>query len=201
MRSRGTLSNLGVLRKSPVGWREGIAQAELEESLPHRTALQVAQAVDCKDWLSHDLLLKIDRCLMAHGVEGRVPFLDLVVAKAVFELPDQAKVSRGIRKYVLRKWLEKNLPVSNPFSKKRGFTVPVGEWIYSRGEQLGSIIASCPGVVEICYPERVRAVFRSRGKRETFAAWTLLFYALWYRRHILGQNVEGDVFEYLNQGL
>ncbi len=41
-----------------------------------RTRLQVAQATDIADWLPHDLLLKLDRCLMAHGVEGRTPFLD-----------------------------------------------------------------------------------------------------------------------------
>jgi asparagine synthase (glutamine-hydrolysing) len=49
------------------------------------------------DWLPHDLLLKLDRCMMAHAVEGRTPFLDPGVAKAAFRLPDAMKLrdSRG----------------------------------------------------------------------------------------------------------
>ena len=34
--------------------------------------LAAAQATDMTDWLPNDLLLKADRCLMAHGVEGRM---------------------------------------------------------------------------------------------------------------------------------
>jgi asparagine synthase (glutamine-hydrolysing) len=135
---------------------------------------------------------------MAHGVEGRVPLLDPAVAAAAFPLPDRFKVNKGVGKYVLRKWLHEHLPEAAPFSKKRGFTVPVGEWIAGRGEQLGALVASSPGIEEICRPEGVTKVFRSSGKREGFAAWTLLFYALWYRRHILGQLPEGDTFEYLS---
>ena len=197
MRPRGTFDNLGVLRRPTAGWRDGIVAAETRASIDGRTPLQVAQATDCADWLPHDLLLKVDRCLMAHGVEGRVPFLDLAVARAVFPLPDRLKVSKGTGKYVLRKWLAEHLPEAAPFSKKRGFTVPVGEWIAARGDRLGALVAAAPGIEDICDPDGVRKVFRSRGKREGFAAWTLLFYALWYRRHILGQLPDGDTFEYL----
>ena len=49
---------------------------------PYR--LQIAQAVDCVHWLPNDLLTKLDRCLMAHGVEGRTPFLDPEVAGFAF---------------------------------------------------------------------------------------------------------------------
>ena len=59
-------------------------------------------------WLPHDLLLKADRCLMAHAVEGRTPFLDKGVAAAAFRLPDGMKVRDGVGKWILRKWLEKN---------------------------------------------------------------------------------------------
>ena len=198
MRPRGTFDNLGVLRRSTAGWRDGIVAAEVRSSIDGRTPLQVAQATDCADWLPHDLLLKVDRCLMAHGVEGRVPLLDPAVAAAVYPLPDRFKVSKGVGKYVLRKWLDQHLPEAAPFSKKRGFTVPVGEWITGRGEELGALVSTSPGIEEVCLQDGVRNVFRSRGKREGFAAWTLLFYALWYRRHILGQLPHGDTFEYLS---
>jgi asparagine synthetase B (glutamine-hydrolysing) len=54
---------------------------------PGRTRLQAAQALDVTDWLPNDLLVKLDRCLMAHGVEGRVPLLDTGVAAAAVPLP------------------------------------------------------------------------------------------------------------------
>ncbi|MDO8324452.1 MAG: asparagine synthase (glutamine-hydrolyzing), partial [Phenylobacterium sp.] len=48
-------------------WR---AQARAPASL---TRLQQAQWADIATWLPNDLLLKLDRCLMAHGLEGRTP--------------------------------------------------------------------------------------------------------------------------------
>ncbi|MEO6339896.1 MAG: asparagine synthase (glutamine-hydrolyzing), partial [Caulobacteraceae bacterium] len=53
------------------------------------TPLQQAQAADMATWLPNDLLLKLDRCLMAHGLEGRTPFLDPDVAAFAFNLPDR----------------------------------------------------------------------------------------------------------------
>src|SRR3546814_11871478 len=61
---------------------------------------------------------------------------------------------------------------------KRGFTVPVGEWIHRRGGELGPLVAADPAVEEIAHPERVRELFAADGKRAGFAAWILLFYAL-----------------------
>ena len=40
-------------------------------------------------------------------------------------------------------------------------------------------------------------VTRAELVRHGFAAWQLLFYALWHRRHILGLPPAGDVFETL----
>ncbi|MBC7801048.1 MAG: asparagine synthetase B, partial [Gemmatimonadaceae bacterium] len=85
-----------------------------------------------------------------------------------------------------------------PFAPKQGFTVPVGAWIAGQGARLGPLVASQPGVAEIADPGRVTALFRAAGgRREGFAAWTLLFYALWHRTHILGLPPAGDVFESL----
>ncbi len=196
-RRRGALEGLGLLRDSHRGWREGIAAAEREEMLPGRTPLQVAQAVDCVDWLPNDLLLKLDRCLMAHGVEGRVPFLDPDVASFAFRLPDHLKVWRNQGKWLLRRWLERHLPESRPFSPKRGFTVPVGQWIGRRGNELAPLVAENPAVAAMCRPDRVRALFRElaerpQGGRRGFAAWVLLFYALWHRAHVAGHGLADD---------
>ena len=197
IRSRGIFDRLGVLREEPTGWRDGILAAESTLVTAERSRLQVAQAVDCADWLPNDLLIKLDRCLMAHGVEGRTPFLDPKVAEVAFRLPDGLKVADGRGKYLLRKWLERYLPEARPFERKRGFTVPVGEWIARRGAALGPLVAEQPGITDLCLPERVIKLFRNPDKHQGFAAWTLLFYALWHRRHILDRPPAGDVFETL----
>ena len=192
MRRSGTFDGLGVLRDGVAdGWRDGIAASERREGGNGRTRLQTAQAVDCADWLPNDLLLKADRCLMANGIEGRVPFLDPVVAALAFRLPDAMKVRKGMGKWLLRKWLDRALPAARPFERKRGFTVPVGEWI-ANNPDLGEVLARQPGIVEICRPGTVEALFRHPGKDTGFACWTLLFYALWHRRHILGLPTQGD---------
>ncbi len=194
LRPRGILDRLEVLRDEPRGWRDGIAAAQVHAERRGRTKLQVGQAIDCADWLPNDLLTKLDRCLMAHGVEGRTPFLDPVVADVAFRLPDDFKVRKGMGKWLLRRWLEDNLPQAQPFTKKRGFTVPVGTWIASQGAKLGPLVAAEPGVAEVCRPGSVERLFKASGKRVGLAAWVLLFYALWHRRHILGLEPEGDVF-------
>ena len=158
---------------------------------------QAAQAVDCAEWLPNALLTKLDRCLMAHGVEGRTPFLDPAVANAAFNLPDRMKVRGRRGKWLLRKWLSDAAPAADAFGPKKGFTVPVGEWIAARGDDIGPLVARQPGVAERCHSEAVEAVFRSGGKREGFAAWSLLFYALWPQHHIVGEQAAGDAFDAL----
>ena len=198
MRNRGILQDLGVLREESRNWRDGIVVAQGAASQPGRSALQVAQAVDCADWLPADLLTKLDRCLMAHGVEGRVPFLDPVMANLAYALPDRLKIKKGKGKWLLRRWLETGLPAARPFEAKRGFTVPVGEWIAKRAGELGPLVAAQPGIEEICNPGAVDSLFSNTGKRQGKAQWTLLFYSLWHQNHILGKSTQGDVFETLS---
>ena len=198
MRTRGTFGGLDVLRMRPSGWRDGLVAAETQATTPGRTRLQIAQATDIADWLPHDLLLKLDRCLMAHAVEGRTPFLDPDVAAAAYSLPDAMKVRDGRGKWLLRQWLARHCPAAHPFAPKQGFTVPIAAWIAGQGARLGPLVAAQPGVAEIAEPGRVIALFRAAsGKREGFAAWTLLFFALWHHAHILARPVGGTVFEVL----
>jgi asparagine synthase (glutamine-hydrolysing) len=201
MRRRGFMEGLGVLRDESRRWRDGIARTEKRLAQAPLTKLQQAQALDCADWLPNDLLLKVDRCLMAHGLEGRTPFLDPAVANLAFHLPDGLKVANGHGKYLLRRWLEYALPLAEPFSPKRGFTVPVAEWMGPQARALAPLVARNPGIAEICHPEKVARLFCAfgdkGGKREGSACWHLLFYALWHRIHVEAKPVAHDVFAML----
>jgi asparagine synthase (glutamine-hydrolysing) len=200
-RARGTLAQLGLLRGELAGWRDGVAAAEVGAATGGRTRLQQAQAADCAEWLPNDLLTKLDRCLMAHGVEGRTPFLDPGVADFAFTLPDELKVRGRLGKHLLRRWLQQALPEAGALAAKRGFTVPVGTWIARRGAQLGPLVAARAAIGAICEPSAVERLFReAAGKHEGHAAWTLLFYALWHRHHIERAPPRPDVFTALGEG-
>ncbi len=146
------------------------------------TRLQQAQYADIATWLPNDLLLKLDRCLMANGLEGRTPFLDREVAAFAFNLPDRLKVRGRYGKWLLRKWLEGACPASDPWARKQGFSVPVADWIAPRAADLGPRIAANEAVRQVCDVEAVAAAFAPGGSAK--ARWPLLFFALWSLIHL-----------------
>ena len=192
MRMRGIMDGFGVLRES-TPWRKSLQEAEKEAAKLRYSKLQQAQFIDCQDWLPNDLLTKVDRMLMAHGLEGRPPFLDPHVANFALTLPDKLKLHKGRGKHIVRQWLAHNFPEVDPFAKKRGFTVPVGEWIGRRAQILAPFVAHQPGVAEICEPKKVEALFKDLGKKGHFAAWNLLFYAIWHTIHVMKAPLQGGL--------
>jgi asparagine synthase (glutamine-hydrolysing) len=196
-RSKGVFDPFDLITTPMTGWRDGLAHAEMAAAGYDRNQLQALQAADCAEWLPNDLLTKLDRCLMAHGIEGRTPFLDPVVADLAFRLPDTLKTRNRLGKYALRAWLQKALPPARAFAEKQGFDVPVAEWIARRGDKLGPLVARNPGIRAIAAPDKVEALFRRGGKRVGFASWSLLFYALWHRVHVEGLEPGPDVFQTL----
>ncbi len=197
-RRKGPCDGLDLLRQPLTGWRDGIAAAEAAAAGQDFNALQRAQAVDFVDWLPHSVLIGLDRCLMHFGLEGRTPLLDPAVADFGFALPNRLKLRHGQGKYLLRRWLADHNPAAQPFAKKLGFTVPVGEWIAREGARLGPLVARDPGVAALCRPETVRAVFASSDKAHRLLAWRLLFLALWHRRHIQSLEPQGDTLACLD---
>jgi asparagine synthase (glutamine-hydrolysing) len=175
------------------GWRVGLGAAERQAAVG-RGRLSAMQALDCAEWLPNDLLVKLDRCLMAHGVEGRTPFVDPLVAAFALALPDRCKVDWRRGKLVLRRWLAERLPQAEPFAKKRGFKPPIGRWMAARGEALARLVAGAPGIAAFAAPEAVGRVF-ARGEAQ--ARWSLLFYALWHAHHVLGVDAGASVAEVL----
>jgi asparagine synthase (glutamine-hydrolysing) len=151
-------------------------------------ALQRAQARDIAGWLPSDLLLKLDRCLMAHGLEGRTPFLDPEVARFAFALPDRFKLRGRLGKWLLRLWLARHCPGAEPFARKSGFTTPVQAWIAPRAAALGPRVAEVEGVRRLCEADAVRAVFADARHAEH--RWPLLFLAVWWGIHAEGLTPE-----------
>ena len=165
---------------------------------PH-SEMQRRQAADIATWLPHDLLLKLDSMLMAHGIEGRTPFLDAAVLP-FFYLPDRWKVRRRgwhrLGKWILRDILHTELPAARAFSRKRGFSVPVGAWLAPSGEDLAAVIPHI--LAPFVEPAATRAFLRARVATHPQLAWNLVFGALWHQIHIGGVAPEGGILAVLN---
>ena len=139
--------------------------------------------------LLDDLLPKMDRMTMAHGLEARSPFLDRALVEHAAALPDAVK-RRGSRgKRVLREAARGLLPEEARRRRKRGFVVPLGAWF--RGELrplLHDLLLDGPRLAaRVHRGELERLVREHEGGRADHGhrLWTLLTLEMWLRRHRL----------------
>ena len=87
------------------------------------------QWCDLHLWLAGDILLKADKMSMAHSLELRVPFLDREVFALARRLPPDVKADARQTKKALRAAAARHLPLPSAERKKRGFPVPVRDWL------------------------------------------------------------------------
>lgn len=81
-----------------------------------------------KEWLPNDLLMKVDKMSMAHGLEVRTPFLDSDLIDYFFGLDNKQKINR----HLFRKVVSKVLPGEIMRRKKQGFTLPLSNWFLKK---------------------------------------------------------------------
>jgi asparagine synthase (glutamine-hydrolysing) len=86
-------------------------------------------AVEIDLSLPDDMLAKVDRTSMRHSLEVRSPFLDPALVELSLSLPAAAHFSALSSKRLLRRALRGILPDRVLDAPKRGFEVPVGDWI------------------------------------------------------------------------
>lgn len=87
------------------------------------------QWVDWQTWLPRDILRKADRMSMAHSLELRVPFLDRQVLAAAQALPRRYRCTGRRGKIALRAAAARRLPPQLADAPKRGFPVPLADWL------------------------------------------------------------------------
>jgi asparagine synthase (glutamine-hydrolysing) len=96
---------------------------------PSRNAVQRAEYADLKIYMPNDPLVKVDRMSMAHGLEVRCPLLDRRVVELAFRIPASRKQQGAQGKALLRALARRRLPGALWQLPKRGFTVPIGDWL------------------------------------------------------------------------
>jgi asparagine synthase (glutamine-hydrolysing) len=66
---------------------------------------------------------------MACSIEARVPFLDNDLANLALQMPERFKVKGTTTKFLLREVASRHAPTECVYRAKRGFTLPMGEWM------------------------------------------------------------------------
>ncbi len=108
-----------------------------------------ANLCDFQTYLPGDLLVKIDRASMANSLEVRSPFLDRALLEFSKSLPGRYKMGLRKGKRILRDTFGHLLPPEILRAPKRGFGVPLGEWLRGPLEsQMRSILGRNARIIQ-----------------------------------------------------
>jgi asparagine synthase (glutamine-hydrolysing) len=138
--------------------------------------MDAATHFDVSCYLAGDILTKVDRAAMAHGLETRCPFLDVDLAEYVLGLSWHSRFAGPALKTLLRRACEPLWPVSVRGRGKQGFGAPVRNWlqqpavhqmwerVIAPGAPLVGLLPGLPAAAPDFRPQR---------------RWTLLCLGLW----------------------
>jgi asparagine synthase (glutamine-hydrolysing) len=145
--------------------------------------------------LPDHLLVILDRMAMAHGLEGRSPYVDYKVVEFAASIPAQLKLKGRKLKYILRRVASRYLPPELIGRRKQGFGFPLAEWMRNElsGFIRGLMKESRFVQLGIFDGEEVRSILDEHigGKRDhNFRIWILINLEFWYRLFFEGQSIE-----------
>jgi asparagine synthase (glutamine-hydrolysing) len=144
-------------------------------------------AMDYQTYLVDDILQKVDRAGMSVSLEGREPFLDQRIIEWAAQLPMDFKYHNGSKKFILKEIVHKYIPQAMIDRPKRGFGVPVFNWLQNDLKPLVDTYFDDQFIVKqnIFKVDVIRQIKRSfyEGKTERAEkVWNLLMFQLWYDR-------------------
>jgi len=84
---------------------------------------------DLQYYLQDDLLVKVDRAAMKYALEVRSPLLDYRIVEFAMNLSSDLKFKDGTSKYLLKKLLHQYVPAEFFDRPKKGFAIPLAEWL------------------------------------------------------------------------
>ncbi len=186
--------------ESTVTYEEGLREIPREaiQHAAHWHPVHRALWVDMNTSLPNDMLTKVDRMSMAHGLEVRVPFLHHRLVEFALSLPPKWLVSpwpvEGKR--LLRQVAEPLLPAGILDRPKQGFVVPLNRWLEQR--LLPMFDAHCLGpdsvLTQWMDPRAIsdlrKSPIREKPRQDLYA---LLVLDMWLERmRLLEMSVQGN---------
>jgi asparagine synthase (glutamine-hydrolysing) len=153
------------------------------------------QRLDAAEYLTNDILTKVDRMTMAHGLEARAPLLVPAVADLAFSLPDHLKIAlTGQPKRLLRELVKRLYGAELAGAPKKGFSIPVHDWLRGPARALANELLS-PSQVRrtgVLNSNAVSAAWERHqsGKAQLgFELWGLMVLVAWHRARVVTQPI------------
>ena len=143
--------------------------------------------LDRETYLPGDLLTYTDRASMTHSLEVRTPFCDIEVDKFARTVPANYKIRRNELKYILKDGFKSIVPPEVMFRPKKGFAVPIGEWLMGPLKPILHEMLSEENLRKQSYiePKRARevlAAFEAGEHQSAFLLWAIFIFVLWDSR-------------------
>ncbi|HEY0426339.1 MAG TPA: asparagine synthase (glutamine-hydrolyzing) [Pyrinomonadaceae bacterium] len=143
------------------------------------------QFLDMNFYMAEDILTKVDRASMAVSLEVRAPFLDPRVAEYAARLPLEYKLKGSKGKYILKKAVEDLLPKEILKRPKKGFGIPIAEWLKGRLNPLMHDLLAperlkTQGLFDADFVQRLIKEHESGAASHHKQLWTLLVFQLWF---------------------
>jgi asparagine synthase (glutamine-hydrolysing) len=139
--------------------------------------------------LEGDMLVKVDRTSMLSSLECRAPFLNKKLWDFTNTLPEKYLINRTSKKYILKESFKDVFPSNFLEKTKKGFGVPVGDWL--RSFLKDELIYFCnKSFIEeqnlFNYFSIEQLVNRHLSGQEdnTFKVWTYFCFQKWYKNHM-----------------
>jgi asparagine synthase (glutamine-hydrolysing) len=140
--------------------------------------------------LEGQMLQKVDRACMHVSLENRTPFLDKRLVKLALSLPDSYKMDGYDMKKILWDTFSDILPVEILRLPKKGFGVPVANWLKnelrSDFEKLTSKeFLEEQGIFDYEYVHRLFTDHLTELVSNGQALWNIYVFQKWYNRWVL----------------
>lgn len=139
--------------------------------------------------LPNDMLTKVDRMSMAHGLEVRNPFLDFQVVDFLFSLPDSYKIDRRMRKKLLQDAFREMLPAELYNRPKKGFEVPLLRWMRKdlkgliRDDLLSRRFIEAQGIFDYREVNKLKRRLFALSPGDIHARmWALVVFQWWWKK-------------------
>lgn len=147
--------------------------------------IEQMQFLDMNFYMAEDILTKVDRASMAVSLEVRAPFLDHRVAEFASSLPINYKLNGSNGKYILKKAVEKLLPKNVTKRPKKGFGIPIAQWLKGKLNPLAHDLLSRERLIrqdlfDYEYVEKLLSDHEKGIASNHKQLWTLLVFQLWY---------------------
>lgn len=135
--------------------------------------------------LEGDMLVKVDRTSMLTSLECRAPFLNKELWDITNQIPENLLIKGWDKKHILKKSFNKYFPKGFLYKSKKGFGVPVGDWLRTfLKKELQSYIETSLLQKQNIFNEKEISILVNQHlcsiSDNTFKIWTFFCFQRWY---------------------